>query len=146
MRKKGYAWDTVDSIKSLLCCDFRDASNLETATIHYEPTKKSKPAFVILYGKLRVSLGFKRCYGVCRTKKKHGRLFTGRVLDRVARSNRDVSDLQRKNRPWRIIAKRLLQPSFEFLFKQSILNRSIKARATMFADNELPMTSLISRF
>lgn len=86
------------------------------------------------------------CYGVSRTKKKHGRLFIERVLDWVARSNRDVSDLQHKNKPWRIIAKRLLQASFEFLFKQSILNRSIKARATMFADNELPMASLISRF
>jgi len=126
---------------------FRDASNLETATIHYEPTKKSKTAFVILLRKIkREFLSGKRCYGVCRTKKKHGRLFIGRVLDRFARSNRDVSDLQRKNKPWRIIAKRLLQPFFEFLFKQSILNRSIKACATMFAGNELPMTSLISRF
>lgn len=74
--------------------------------INYEPRKKMKPHSSYLYGKLCGS--FSRIHAFVEQRRNMiNFLLAG--FDRLARLSHDVSDLPYKNRPWRIITKRLLQ-------------------------------------
>lgn len=117
-------------------------------TINYKPTKKNETPFVILVQKIIREFFSDKCYGVRWTMEKHGRLFISRAWSALARLSHDVSDLPYKNRPWRIITKRLLQARCATRPLIFIKNQSVRqdTRATMLVDNELPIVSLISRF